>query len=63
LIEGGSYKGFGYFNLNHQITHIDTVRSIITPMANNRDAQHIIQSYLRKHKVLKVVKLPHEATI
>jgi DNA polymerase-3 subunit epsilon len=63
LIEKGGYKGFGYFNLNHQITHLDTVRSIITPMKNDRDAQHIIQSYLRKYKVLKIVKLPHEAAI
>ncbi|MFD1096525.1 exonuclease domain-containing protein [Salegentibacter chungangensis] len=57
LIEEGEFKGVGYFNLNHQINHIDIIRSIITPMDNNRDAQHIIQSYLRKNKKLKIIQL------
>ena len=57
LIENGQYKGFGFYNLNHQITNPAILKSIINPMPNNRDAQHIIQSYLRKYKVLKTVKL------
>lgn len=57
LIEDGEFKGIGYFNLNHQINHIDIIRSIITPMANNRDAQHIIQTYMRKNKKLKIIQL------
>ena len=48
LIEQGIYKGFGFYNLNYQINNIDILKSIISPMENNRDAQHIIQSYLRK---------------
>lgn len=57
LIENGQYKGFGFYNLNFQINNTEILRSIINPMHNNRDAQHIIQSYLRKYKVLKTVKL------
>lgn len=57
LIEEGNYSGFGFFNLNYQIGNLDILRSIITPMENNRDAQHIIQSYLRRKKVLKVIPL------
>jgi len=57
LIENGLYKGFGFYNLNHQITNPSILKSIINPMPNNRDSQHIIQSYLRRHKVLKTVKL------
>ncbi|GAA4274668.1 exonuclease domain-containing protein [Aquimarina gracilis] len=57
LIEEGKFKGIGYFNLNHQINNIDILRSIITPMQHNRDAQHIIQSYVRTHKKLKIIKL------
>ena len=49
--------GVGYFDLNHQISHPDIIRSIITPMENDRDAQHIIQSYMRRNKRLKIVKL------
>ena len=63
LIENGAYKGFGFYNLNYQINNPDVIRSIITPMHNNRDAQHIIQSYLRNNKVLKIVNLTEEARI
>lgn len=57
LIENGVFKGLGFFNLNYQINNIDMLKSIITPMQNNRDTQHIIQSYLRKNKRLKIVEL------
>ncbi|MBQ4821157.1 exonuclease domain-containing protein [Aquimarina sp. MMG016] len=57
LIEEGRFKGIGFFNLNYQIDNIDILRSIITPMKHDRDAQHIIQSYTRKHKKLKIIKL------
>lgn len=60
LIENGNYKGFGFYNLNYQIDNPEILKSIITPMENNRDAQHIIQGYLRKNKVLKTVKLPRQ---
>ncbi|GAA4303265.1 exonuclease domain-containing protein [Aestuariibaculum suncheonense] len=55
LIENGVFKGISFFNLNYQINNIEILQSIITPMQNNRDTQHIIQSYLRKNKKLKVV--------
>ena len=57
LIENGEYKGYGFFNLNFQINNSDILKSIINPMENNRDIQHIIQGYLRKNKVQKIVKL------
>ena len=55
LIENGVFKGLGFFNLNYQINNIEVLESIITPMHNNRDTQHIIQSYLRRNKRLKVI--------
>ncbi len=57
LIENGIYKGYGFYNLNFQINNPEILKSIINPMQNNRDAQHIIQNYLRKNKVLKTVNL------
>ncbi len=57
LIENGVFKGLGHFNLNYQINNIEVLESIITPMTNNRDTQHIIQNYLRKNKRLKIVTL------
>jgi DNA polymerase III subunit epsilon len=55
LIENGVFKGIGFFNLNYQINNIEVLESIITPMQNNRDTQHIIQSYLRKNKHVKQI--------
>ena len=63
LIENGKYKGFGFYNLNYQVNKIEILRTIINPVENDRDSQHIIQNYLRKNKVLNIVKLPEEAAI
>ena len=57
LIENGIYKGYGFFNLNFQINNPEVLKSIINVMENNRDTKHIIQSYLRKNKVQKILKL------
>jgi DNA polymerase-3 subunit epsilon len=64
LIEDGVYKGFGFYNLNHQVNNLNIIHSIITPMPNNKDVKHIIQSYLRRKKSLKIIKLePENETI
>ena len=57
LIENGIFKGLGFFDLNHQINNKDILESLITPMENNRDTKHIIQSYIRRNKRLKVIEL------
>lgn len=57
LIENGTFKGFGFFDLNHQINNKAILKSLITPMENNRDTKHIIQSYLRRNKRLKLIEL------
>jgi DNA polymerase-3 subunit epsilon len=56
LIENGIYKGYCFYDLNYQITNVEVLKNIIIPMQNNRDTRTIIQSYLRKNKVLKIVK-------
>ena len=56
-IKNGVFVGLGHFDLNYQITNTQILESFITPMENNRDSQHIIQSYLRKNKKLKIISL------
>jgi DNA polymerase-3 subunit epsilon len=56
LIENGIYKGYCFYDLNYQITNVEVLKNIIIPMQNNRDTRTIIQSYLRRNKVLKVMK-------
>lgn len=60
LIENGVYKGFGFYQLNHQITNIEILRDVITPMEDTRDTQHIIQSFLRRKRVKKILQLPNQ---
>jgi DNA polymerase III subunit epsilon len=57
LIEDGIFKGIGFFDLNHQINNREILTSLITPMQNDRDTQHIIQSYMRRNKKLKILEL------
>lgn len=56
LIENGIYKGYCFYDLNYQITNVEVLKNIIIPMQNNRDTRTIIQGYLRKNKVMKIVK-------
>ena len=57
LIEEGQFKGYGFYNLNFQINNLEILERIITPMHDNRDARHLIQSYLRTRKVIKTLEL------
>jgi len=54
LIENGDFWGMGYFKLNHQIKNMESAKNFLTPMENNRDSQHIIQSHLRQNEPLQV---------
>ena len=56
LIENGIYKGYCFYDLNYQITNVEVLKNILIPMQNNRDTRTIIQSYLRKNKVMKIIK-------
>ena len=57
LVENGVFRGYAYYNLNFQIHTTAVLKSILTPMEHNKDAQHIIQSFMRRHKRLKIIKL------
>jgi DNA polymerase III subunit epsilon len=56
LIENGIYKGYCFYDLNYQINNIKILKNIIIPMQNNRDTRTIIQGYLKRNKVYKIVK-------
>ncbi len=58
FMENGVYRGYGYYNLNYQINNPEILKTIINPVENYRDAQHIIQNYLRRNKGPKIINLP-----
>lgn len=57
VIESGGFIGLGFYNLNYQINNPQVLSSVITKMNNKADANHIIQSYLRKHNNLKIINI------
>jgi DNA polymerase-3 subunit epsilon len=59
LIENGKFKGIGFYDRNNDISDLDYLNTIIEPMSDNRDAKHIIQTYARSRKRLKVITLEH----
>ena len=44
-------------SLNYQLTNIDMINTLITPMKNSRAARHIIQQFVRKNKVKEIINL------
>lgn len=56
LIENGVYKGYCFFDLNYQITNIEILKNILIPMQNNRDTTTIIKCYIRKNRVMRIMK-------
>ena len=57
LIQNGQFKGLCFYDLNHQLNNIHILQSLITPMKADLNTKHIIESYLRKRKVLKILDL------
>lgn len=59
-IENGKVKGYGFYDLNHQITKPEILNNIITPIVDVANATHIVQKYLRTNKVIKTIPLSTE---
>jgi len=57
LIKNGVFAGLGFFELNHQINNIHILESVITAMKGNENTNHIIETYLKKKRVLKIIEL------
>lgn len=57
-VENGKVIGYGFYDLNHQITRPEILQNIITPVNNIQNATHIVQKYLRTNKIVKSIPLP-----
>lgn len=61
LIEDDILKGYGYVDLEHQITHLDIVKNLITPLEDNLYNREQIKRYLTKGKFKKIIRFDSEA--
>lgn len=50
-------KGYGFFELNHQLNNLEILQSIITPIEDSKIVRYYIEQYLRKKPNLKIVQL------
>lgn len=58
LIIDGSLKGYGFFNLNYQLTRRTILENLITPLSNSFLNKHLILAYLRNNpNKVKVLNL------
>ncbi len=57
LLKDGNLEGYGYYNLNHQLSNPGILKRIITPLTSNADMRHLLQDYLRRHKVVKIIAI------
>ena len=57
LILDSNYTGFGYFNLNYQITNFEILESLISKIKPKRHYNNIIINYLKKYKVEKIINI------
>lgn len=56
VVEDGYLKGYGFADLQIQITNQQMLEQIVSPLHNDRDSRHILQSYLRQKKVRKIIE-------
>lgn len=54
-IINGKYAGFGYFSINDVGFGLSAVHDCIKPATDNRDIQVIIKSYLKNHRVERII--------
>ena len=55
LIKESKYVGFGYFNLNYQITNYNILESLISKTNSCQSYDKLIISYIKKIKVEKII--------
>ncbi len=57
FVKNGSYMGYGYCELNHQINNIHILETLITAAKGDENTHHIIVSHLRKNGTHKIMEL------
>jgi len=50
-VEQKKVIGYCFFNLNHQITKLNILKNIITPLASSNESFSIVENYVRKKNI------------
>ena len=57
LIENYLIKGFGYYELNHQIKSLDRIRNRLVKIDHNQNVFSIVYNYMRLKKFKEIIQL------
>ena len=57
LIEGGTYKGYAFFDLNYQVNNLEVLKNILTPVKEDKQNLFIIESFIQKKNNLKIIRM------
>ncbi len=55
-IENGIYQGYGYLDISQSYLGINDMKDCIKPASDNRDIRQIINNWMRKNKVEKLIR-------
>jgi DNA polymerase-3 subunit epsilon len=56
LVENNEVIGYGFTNLSHQESHMDVLKSVLTPIDNKELAKTIVKNYLKNNTVSKIIR-------
>ena len=56
-VENQSFRGYGFYELNHQINSKEKIFSRMTAMEDNSDCRALILSHIKKNKFRKLIPL------
>lgn len=56
-IENQSFKGYGYYDLNHQINSKEKILNRMIAMEDNSDCRALILAHIKKNKFRKLIPL------
>ena len=56
-IENQQYKGYGFYELNHQINSKDNILNRMIAMEDNSDCRALILAHIKKNKYRKLIPL------
>lgn len=53
----GQFKGYGYYELNHQINSLEKIQNRLVPMETNPDCQALVYHFIKNEKYHKLIPL------
>ncbi|EFS97709.1 exonuclease, DNA polymerase III, epsilon subunit family [Capnocytophaga ochracea F0287] len=60
LVVDGNIQGYAFFNLNFQLTQLEMLQNLITPLPNSLTNRHLLHAYLRRKPKVKVLNLSEQ---